>query len=143
GGGRKGSATAAVQPLPNVATGRWKATVFQANEATERPALLGASSPTTSPISSAPSPAPRRRAVSFQTRRRRGRCYLVAGPTPLIQENLDMTNEELRKRVAELEEQGYGPPLPDEPEGWRGPPNGASREDLLALIRELEEELAG
>ena len=43
----------------------------------------------------------------------------------------------------ELEEQVYGPPLPDEPEGWRGPPNGASREDLLALIRELEEELAG
>jgi hypothetical protein len=62
---------------------------------------------------------------------------------PLIQEKPDMTNEELRKRVAELEEQVYGPPDPDEPEGWRGPPNGASREDLLTLIRELEEELAG
>jgi hypothetical protein len=53
-----------------------------------------------------------------------------------------MTNEELRKRVAELEEQLYGPPDPNESEGWRGVPHGASREDLLALIRELEEELA-
>ena len=54
-----------------------------------------------------------------------------------------MTNEELRKRVAELEEQLYGPPDPDEPEGWREPPHRASREDLLAPIRDLEEELAG
>jgi hypothetical protein len=43
----------------------------------------------------------------------------------------------------ELEEQVYGPPQPNRPEGRWGAPNGASREDLLALIRELEEELDG
>src|SRR5262249_1558508 len=65
------------------------------------------------------------------------------GCRPLLQEGLGVTNEELRQRVAELEAQVYGPPDPDDPEGWRGPPKGASREDLLALLRELEEELAG
>jgi hypothetical protein len=69
-------------------------------------------------------------------------------PTDLAQqETLDMTTEEYRqqllKRIAELHEQLYGPPEPDEPQSWRDPPENAGTEDLLALIRELEEELAG